>query len=245
MSLISERRSGEAAGWKGVRVNALGVVVSPREDLSRAWWRILGRLAPCCSPWRCRQPPWALSSPQVAAGRSSSIGRSRRPRRSGTPSRTPRSQWMETPAARHPLYRRRPDRLLIPLTTVAVAALGLAIFNAPGAAVTFKQAFAVVAHSQIIAALATVVSMPLNYARETMSNPANLSALAPMSRRHEFRVAAAWLDRSLSSLVDHQPLDRLLGVVQAGTSRFAWVMLGVYAALALVVAAVMAVFSGA
>src|SRR5215467_5151390 len=55
----------------------------------------------------------------------------------------------------------------IPLGSVIFAAILLGIFNALlGGDATFKQVFAVVAHSGVISALQAVFSIPLDYVRE-------------------------------------------------------------------------------
>jgi len=78
----------------------------------------------------------------------------------------------------------------VPTTTIGVAAACLffsaifwAIFNVIfGGTASFKQVFAVVAHSQVIGALGYALSAPIMYAQGTMSmgGPFNLGILVPM-----------------------------------------------------------------
>src|SRR6185295_1598248 len=57
----------------------------------------------------------------------------------------------------------------LPLVAALVAGLSFGVFNAVmGAEGTFRQAFAIVAHSYVILALQAIFSAPLNYARESL-----------------------------------------------------------------------------
>jgi len=68
----------------------------------------------------------------------------------------------------------------IPIVLAILAGILLGIFNALlGGDATFKQVFAILAHASVITALQTVFSIPLDYARETLSSPTTLLALAP------------------------------------------------------------------
>jgi hypothetical protein len=68
----------------------------------------------------------------------------------------------------------------IPLFSAIISAILLGIFNALlGGDATFKQVFAVNAHSGLIISLQTAFALPLDYIRETMSSPTSLSVFAP------------------------------------------------------------------
>jgi hypothetical protein len=132
----------------------------------------------------------------------------------------------------------------VPLLSALFAGLALAIFNAVlGGDATFKQAFAIVAYSQIISALAQLFLTPLNYARESMSSAANLAIFLPMLDEGGF--AARFL-----GIID---LFRIWWIVSLAiglavlykrrTAPIAWAFLGAYAAIALVVAGVMIALS--
>ena len=70
--------------------------------------------------------------------------------------------------------------IAIPVVLVAVSGLLLGIFNALlGGDARFKQVFAIMAHSSVITALQNVFSLPLDYARETLSSPTTLHVLMP------------------------------------------------------------------
>jgi hypothetical protein len=242
MPVLSEPRPGGAAGWKGLCATAVGVVVSPRKTYAGvvARPRVFGA-------WLLAM---AVSAGALGLFLSTERGQTVFVDRQmatleafGSSVSDGTFEWLKTPAPR--LLYLGGQVALIPLTTLAVAVLGMALFREPGSGVSFVQAAAVVAHSQLVVALTTVVSAPLNYVRETMSNPTNLSALAPMLDDTSF---AARLFGSLD-------LFRLWWIVNLSigfsvafkrpAGRFAWVLIGLYAALAIVLAAAMFVSSGA
>jgi hypothetical protein len=69
----------------------------------------------------------------------------------------------------------------LPVVAAIVAGLSLGVFVALlGADGTFRQAFAVVAHSYVILALQALFSAPLNYARETLASTTSLLVFLPM-----------------------------------------------------------------
>jgi hypothetical protein len=75
----------------------------------------------------------------------------------------------------------------VPLGALITAGILFAIFNAlMGGAATFKQVMAVVAHSQIISALAFLVTTPINYMKGTMTGATNLGVLFPMLDESSF-----------------------------------------------------------
>jgi hypothetical protein len=68
----------------------------------------------------------------------------------------------------------------IVITTAAIAGLVIVIFNfVLGGEATYRQAFAVVAHSGLIFAVGAVFATPLNYAKGSMASRANLGLLLP------------------------------------------------------------------
>jgi Yip1 domain len=71
--------------------------------------------------------------------------------------------------------------VFVPLIAAVVGGLLLAIFTVvSGGGVTYKQVFAVVAHSYVISMLALLFTLPISYAKEEMVNPARLSVFFPM-----------------------------------------------------------------
>jgi hypothetical protein len=151
---------------------------------------------------------------------------------------------MEASAGRAKYFGAVGVLVTVPLTAALLAGLVLAIFNAMmGGDATFAQAFAVVAHSQIITALAQLFLTPLNYARESMSSAANLAVFLPMLDDSGF--AARFL-----GIID---LFRVWWIVSLAiglavlykrkTAPMAWAFLATYAVIALVIAGVMVALS--
>jgi hypothetical protein len=135
--------------------------------------------------------------------------------------------------------------IVIPLITLALAGIGMAVFNVLlGGEATFRQMFAVVAHSQVIGALAILFMMPLNYAREAMSNPTSLAIFLPMLDEMGF----------LARLLGAIDLFRIWWLVNLAvglavlykrkTGPIAASLLAAYGVIALVIAGVMTALSG-
>jgi hypothetical protein len=75
----------------------------------------------------------------------------------------------------------------IPLVSAIMAGILLGIFNALlGGDATYKQVFAIVAHSSLIGALQNTFARPLDYIRETISSPTSLSVLLPFVEEKSF-----------------------------------------------------------
>lgn len=69
----------------------------------------------------------------------------------------------------------------MPLVMLIASGILFAVFNAGLAGeATFRQVFAVVAHSFVIVAVGQMFVAPLNYVRESMSRPTNLAVFLPM-----------------------------------------------------------------
>jgi len=74
-----------------------------------------------------------------------------------------------------------------PLVTAIFAGILLGIFNALlGGDASFKQVYAIIAHSGLIGALQTIFSVPIQYLQETMSSPTNLGIFAPFLEENSF-----------------------------------------------------------
>jgi hypothetical protein len=64
--------------------------------------------------------------------------------------------------------------------TFIIAGIGYVVFNSMmGGAATYKQVMAIVAHAGSVSLLGQVFTIPLNYARETVSSATNLSVFLP------------------------------------------------------------------
>jgi hypothetical protein len=127
--------------------------------------------------------------------------------------------------------------IFMPVISLVIAGILFAIFNAAmGGNATFKQQFAVVVHAGVVSVAGQFFTVPMNYARATMSSATNLGVLLPMIDETSF-------------------LGRLLGMVdlfvvwwvivlaigmgvlyRRKTQPIAMSFFGVYAVIALVVA---------
>ena len=71
--------------------------------------------------------------------------------------------------------------VFMPVMWLVLSGLLFAVFTAAlGGTATFKQVFAVMAHSSAISVVHQLFVTPLNYARESMSSATNLAAFLPM-----------------------------------------------------------------
>lgn len=134
----------------------------------------------------------------------------------------------------------------VPLGALIMGGILYAIFNAlMGGSATFKQVMAVVAHSQIISALAFLVSTPINFMKGSMTGATNLGVLFPMLDESSFFAR-------LLGMVDLFALW-WLAVLSIGlavlykrkTSSVATVLFGIYAVIALGFAAFLSSRGGA
>lgn len=125
----------------------------------------------------------------------------------------------------------------VPLMALIIGGLLYAIFNAlMGGTATFKQVMAVVAHSQIISALAFLVSTPINFAKQSMTGATNLAVLFPMLDESSFAARllgmldlfAIWWVAVLSI--------GLAVLYKRKTGSVATALFGIYAVIALVIA---------
>jgi len=136
--------------------------------------------------------------------------------------------------------------IFLPIVTLVIAGVVFAIFNgALGANATFKQVFAVVAFSGVVMALRTLFATPLNYARESLSSPTNLTAVLPFFEDNTF---AARLLGSIDLFLIWWVVNLAIGLgvlYKRRTAPIATTFLVVYGAIALTIAAVRTVLAGA
>ncbi len=134
----------------------------------------------------------------------------------------------------------------LPLAALVLGGIALAVFNAVlGGNATFKQVYAVVAHSAVVLAVAQLFGLPLAYARGSMSGTTNLGVFVP------FLDDASFLARFLGSIDLFYvwwmvSLSIGLGVLyRKRTGPIAMSVLVVYVVIALVVAAARSAVAGA
>ena len=127
-----------------------------------------------------------------------------------------------------------------------VSGLMFTVFNAVlGGDGTFKQVFSVVVHSGFVIAAQQFVVLPLDYVRESMTSPTSLSVFAPFLEETSFaaRFLGA-LDLSLMWWIVNLAIG--LGVLyKRRTGPIATSMFVTYLVIALVIAAIRSVLSGA
>jgi hypothetical protein len=155
-------------------------------------------------------------------------------------------QRMEAGIQRAPYTGFAGQAISLPLIALIVAGIALGVFNAIlGGDGTFKQVYAVVAHSGVVITLATLFGLPLAYARETMSSTTNLAVFAPFLDESSFPA------RFLGSIDLFQlwwivSLSIGLGVLyRKRTGPIATTMIAIYVAIALIIAAIKSAVSGA
>ena len=70
--------------------------------------------------------------------------------------------------------------IVIPIVLAIMAGILLGVFNALlGGDATYKQVYAILAHSTVIAVLQNLFALPLDYLRESLSSPTTLGAIMP------------------------------------------------------------------
>lgn len=133
----------------------------------------------------------------------------------------------------------------VPLGALIMGGILFAIFNAlMGGTATFKQVMAVVAHSQIISALAFLVTTPINYMKGTMTGATNLGVLFPMLDESSF---AARLLGMMDLFLLWWLFVLSVGIAvlyKRKTSSVAMILFGIYLVIALGFSAFLASRSG-
>ena len=153
---------------------------------------------------------------------------------------------MQAGLARAPYTGALGQAAALPATALIIAGLGMAIFNAVlGGDATFRQVFAIVSHSGVLVALSQLFGLPLAYARESMASTTSLAIFVPFLDENTF--AARFLGSiDLFQIWWIVSLAIGFGVLyRRRTGPIATTMLGVYVGIALVLAAIRSMLSGA
>jgi hypothetical protein len=136
--------------------------------------------------------------------------------------------------------------VFLPLVALVIAGIVFAIFNgALGADAAFRQVFAVVMFSSVLAGLRTLFSTPLNYARESLSSPTSLAAVLPF---FEDNTLGGRFLGSIDLFLIWWMVNLAIGLAvlyKRRTAPIAATFLVVYGAIALTIAAVRSVLAGA
>ena len=135
--------------------------------------------------------------------------------------------------------------VMAPVITFALAGVLFGVFTAGlGGSATYREVLAVVAHAGAVSILATLFTLPLNYARESLSSPANLAVFAPFLE--EGSLAARFLgmiDLFLIWWVVVLAIG-LAVLYKRQTGPVAYSLLGAYVGIAAIIAVIMRAFAG-
>jgi hypothetical protein len=128
----------------------------------------------------------------------------------------------------------------IPLITLLLAAVAFGIFGAAlGGDASFKQVYAVVVHAGAVSVLQQLFSVPLNYFRESLSSPTNLSVFVPMLPEGSF---VTRLLGTIDIFLVWWTIVLAIGIAtlyRRRTQPILWSFLAVYGVIALTIAAIM------
>jgi hypothetical protein len=136
--------------------------------------------------------------------------------------------------------------VFVPLVVLVIAGIAIAVFNAVlGGDATFKQVFAVVAHSGVVTAVQQLFVLPLDYVRESLSSPTSLAVFAPFLEETSFVARfLGGVDLFLIWWIVNLAIG-LAVLYKRRTGPVATGMLVTYLAIGLVIAAVRTALSGA
>jgi hypothetical protein len=127
--------------------------------------------------------------------------------------------------------------VFIPLLAAAIAGLVLMVFTALlGGGATYRQVFAVVAHSQLIGALQQLFTLPIAYARAEIVSPTRLAVFFPMLSDTGFLY---YLLSALDLFYLWSTVNLAIGIAvlyKRRTAPVVGVLLGIYAVIAVIIA---------
>ena len=134
----------------------------------------------------------------------------------------------------------------LPLLGAVIAGIALGVFNALlGGDATFRQVFAIVAHSGVVLSVMQLFGLPLAYAQKTIASATSLVVFAPFLDESAFaaRLLAA-IDLFMIWWIVSLAIG--LGVLyRKRTGPIATTMMMLYVAIAIVIAAVKTAMAGA
>ena len=132
------------------------------------------------------------------------------------------------------------------LGCLVIAGIGFAVFNAMlGGDASFKQVFAVTAHSGVVLAATSLFTTPLMYARQSMSGATNLAVFLPFLDETSF---LARMFGSIDLILIWWLLSLAIGLAvlyRKRTAPIATTMFAVYVAIAVIIAAIKTASTGA
>jgi len=244
---VTEATTADAAssGPKSLAARIVGVLVSPRDTyadvaLHPRWFAVLAVIVLIGATG-----VFALMSTDV--GKTAAMDQQVRMMESfGMKLTDAQYARLEQGMSRAPYTGAIGQAVTLPLAAAIIAGILLGIFTALlGGDAKFKQVFAVVCHSGVVISLAQIFGLPLAYARESLSSATNLAVFLPFLDESSF--AARFLGTiDLFQIWWIVSLSIGLGVLyRKRTAPIATTILGVYAVIAIVIAAIRTALSGA
>jgi hypothetical protein len=153
---------------------------------------------------------------------------------------------MEQGAERGKYFAGVGQAVFFSVAALAIAGIALAVFNAVmGGDATFKQVFAIVAHSAVIFSVSQAFGLPLAYAREKMSGATNLAVFAPFLDDTSFAARALG---AIDLFVLWWLVSLAIGfgvLYKRRTAPIATTLIVIYVAIGVVIAAVKTALGGA
>jgi hypothetical protein len=138
-----------------------------------------------------------------------------------------------------PYFSAASQIVFLPLMCAIIAGIAFGVFGAlAGGAATFKQVFAVVAHSGVVIALQQFFVLPLDYVRETLSSPTSLAVFAPMLDENSFIVRFLG---AIDLFVVWWAVNLAVGLAvlyRRRTGPIATTLVAIYAAIGFIIAAI-------
>ena len=128
----------------------------------------------------------------------------------------------------------------VPLIALLLSGIVFGIFSAAlSGSATFKQVFAVAVHAGAVGVVQQLFTVPLNYFRESLSSPTNLSVFVPMLPEGSF---VTRLLGTIDIFLVWWTIVLAIGVAtlyRRRTTPILWSFLAVYGVIALTIAAIM------
>jgi Yip1 domain len=153
---------------------------------------------------------------------------------------------MEQGAERGKYFGAVGQAVFFPLAGLVIAAIAFAVFNAiMGGDATFKQVFAIVAHSAVIFSVSQAFGLPLAYAREKLSGATNLAVFTPFLDDASF---AARMLGAIDLFIIWWIVSLAIGLgvlYKRRTAPIATTLIVIYVAIGVVIAAVKTALAGA
>lgn len=234
---------------KGLIARFIGVLISPRDtyaDIARrpTWlgmFLLVTVVTTVCGGWLSSTLVGRRAALEEATRMTSSLGIQIPAARL----EAMRDQMMNAPDWRMYAQTGIGSLIFIPLSAAIVSGILLGIFNALlGGDAKFKQIFAICMYSNAIIVIKTLFVTPLNYVRESLTNPTSFAALLPMLDETSLvskmlgSIDFFWLWWLVSLSIG------LAVLYKRPTRGIATALIGVYVVLAVTIAAGLALIRG-